>query len=100
MQIIIEIPNSKIPKQQDFIEIPLHFIDGTVCEAGGYGFNVLPKGHGRLIDADEAIKILKSLGNRDYRREKGTIKDAEKMLSYDGYIPTIIEADTESEDKK
>ncbi len=54
---------------------------------------LLPKGHGRLIDADEAIKKLKSLGNRDYRREKGTIQDAEKMLSYDGYTPTIIEAD-------
>ncbi len=51
----------------------------------------LPKHHGRLIDADETIKVLKSLGNRDYRREKGTIQDAEKMLSYDGYTPTIIE---------
>ena len=51
----------------------------------------LPKHHGRLIDADEAIKNLKSLGNRDYRREKGTIQDAEKMLSSDKYTPTIIE---------
>ena len=57
----------------------------------------LPKGHGRLIDADEAIKILKSLGNRDYRREKGTIQDAEKMLSSDKYTPTIIEEDEGSE---
>ena len=55
----------------------------------------LPEHHGRLIDADEAIKTLKSLGNRDYRREKGTIQEAEKMLSYDGYTPTIIEADKE-----
>ena len=55
----------------------------------------LPDGHGRLIDADEAIKTLKSLGNRDYRRNKGTIQEAEKMLSYDGYTPTIIEADKE-----
>jgi hypothetical protein len=55
----------------------------------------LPKGHGRLIDADETIKTLKSLGNRDYRREKGTIQEAEKMLSYDEYTPTILEADTE-----
>lgn len=53
----------------------------------------LPKCHGRLIDADEAIQVLKSLGNRDYRREKGTIQDAIKMLSYDEYTPTIIEAD-------
>lgn len=57
----------------------------------------LPKGHGRLIDADKAIKTLKSLGNRDYRRERGTIQEAEKMLSYDDYTPTIIEADKEEQ---
>ena len=77
MQIIIEIPNSEIPKQQDIIEIPLHFIDGTVCEAGGYGFYVLPKGHGRLIDADELdIKTITIVLKDD-------IENA----------PTIIEAD-------
>ena len=54
---------------------------------------VLPKGHGRLIDADEAIETLQSLGNRGYRREKGTIQEAIKMLSFDDYTPTIIEAD-------
>ena len=79
MRIIIEIPESDIPKQQDFIEIPLHFIHGEVCEAGGYGFYVLPKGHGRLIDAD-------SLWN------------AYHDLDYDFYealdlAETIIEAD-------
>ena len=57
----------------------------------------IPKCHGRLIDADEAIQVLKSLGNRDYRREKGTIQDAIKMLSYDEYTPTIIEADKRGE---
>lgn len=58
---------------------------------------VLPKRHGRLIDADEAIKTLKSLGNRNYRKEKGTIQEAEKMLSFDEYTPTIIEADKEGQ---
>ena len=58
----------------------------------------LQKHHGRLIDADKAIKTLKSLGNRDYRREKGTIQDAEKMLSSYKYAPTIIEADKEVQD--
>lgn len=56
---------------------------------------VLPKGHGRLIDADEAITTLKLLGNRDHRKEKGTIQEAEKMLSFDEYTPTIIDADKE-----
>ena len=52
MRLVIDIPESEIPKKQDIIEITLHFIDGKVCEAGGYGFVLLPKGHGRLIDAD------------------------------------------------
>lgn len=65
MQIVIEIPESEIPKQQDIIEIPLHFVDGKVCEAGGYGFDVLPKGHGRLIDAD-SMKTMKSIQSANF----------------------------------
>ena len=30
MHILIEIPESEIPKQQDIIEIPLHFIEGDM----------------------------------------------------------------------
>lgn len=43
----------------------------------------------RLIDADYTIDLLQSLGSRDYRREKGTIQDAIKMLSYEHYTPTV-----------
>lgn len=46
LELIIRIPKSEIPKQQCIIEIPLHFIDGTVCEAGGYEFDVLQKKRG------------------------------------------------------
>lgn len=46
--------------------------------------------HGRLVDADDTIVLLRSLGSRDYRREKGTIQDAIKMLSSDLYTPTVI----------
>lgn len=43
----------------------------------------------RLIDADATLDLLKSLGSRDYRRKKGTIADAMKMISYEEYTPTI-----------
>ena len=43
----------------------------------------------RLIDADAALGLLKSLGDRDYRRSKGTIAEAEKMLMHEEYTPTI-----------
>ena len=88
MHIVIEIPESEIPKHQEVIEIPLHFIDGKVCEAGGYGFVELPKGHGDLVDINEVIKSL-----FDYFHGKKTIGQC-----IDG-VYTIIESDTESEEK-
>lgn len=94
MQIVIEIPESEIPKKQGIIEIPLHFIDGTVCEAGGYGFDVLPKGHGRLIDA---CKLLKQSYRIDDSATLST-RDVINEEEIDNAL-TIIEADnTESEE--
>lgn len=93
MKIVIDIPESilntiqadEMISREQLAVLQVHILSGTP----------LPKGHGRLIDADEAIKTLKSLGNRDYRREKGTIQEAVKMLDFDEYTPTIIEADKE-----
>ena len=60
------------------------FIKGTKAVS-------IPK-HGRLIDADAYEQLLYSLDNRDYRREKGSIKDAIKFL-HSNYTPTIIPAE-------
>ena len=85
MQIVIEIPKSEIPKYQDIIEIPLHFIDGKVCEAGGYGFDVLPKGHGRIIDESQ-IRHIECHTEQDlYGNKIHYVKATD--------APTIIEAD-------
>ena len=43
----------------------------------------------RLIDANAAVELLRRIGSRDYRREKGTIMDAMKMLSSPAYTPTV-----------
>jgi len=88
MQIVIDITDYDREWITNGYYIP-NEINGKIAEAIING-TPLPEGHGRLIDADEAIKTLKSLGNRDYRREKGTIQEAEKMLSFDEYTPTII----------
>lgn len=48
--------------------------------------------HDRLIDAKAYEELLQGLGNRDYRREKGTIRDAIKFL-HPHYTPTVIEAE-------
>ena len=81
MHIVIEIPKSEIPKRQGIIDIPLHFIDGKVCEAGGYKFVELPKVHGDLFDINEVVKSL-----FDYFHKK------RQSDSIDG-VCTIIEAD-------
>ena len=57
MKIVIDIPNDEIPKKQEYMEIGLHFIDGTVCECT-YPFSVLPKGHGELIDKDAVLDMM------------------------------------------
>lgn len=47
----------------------------------------------RLIDADYAEKMLRSLGNRAFRRENGTIMDAIKMISNPSCTPTVDAAE-------
>lgn len=39
------------------------------------------------ISREKTLALLKSLGSRDYRREKGTIQDAIKMISSSAYTP-------------
>ena len=43
----IEIPDNDIPTGQSILDVSLHFIDGTVCEASGYGFEVLTEENAR-----------------------------------------------------
>ena len=93
MQIIIDIPESEIPKRQDIIEIPLHFIDGKVCEAGGYRFDVLPKGHGRIGDLSKIYDRLNDAQIEGTVEYKG-LGEAKQIICD---APTIIEADKESE---
>ena len=40
------------------------------------------------IEREATIKLLRSLGSRDYRREKGTIQEAIKMVSFPEYAPS------------
>ena len=83
MQTVIDIDDNLYTRLFDNGEIDA--VDMLkVCIAVRKGV-VIPKGHGRLIDANEVIKI------------------ANKTKDLHGAIwntPTIIEADTESEDKE
>lgn len=39
------------------------------------------------IEREKTVELLRSLGNREYCKEKGTIQDAIKMISCPEYTP-------------
>ena len=93
----IYLPNMEMPTS------PVLFCihpDGQVfadLEGGWREYNAIPvPPHGDLIDRDAYEKLLRGLGSRDYRREKGTICDAIKFL-HPHYAPVIIPASKEGE---
>ena len=64
------------------------FLTHIMLEWRGSEITVLPKGHGRLIDAD---KIFDALQFGDF----SSSDDLDEALMIVGTAPTIIEADSE-----
>ena len=59
-----------------------------LCQA--MDFAALEKGKTmakEYIEQEATIELLRSIGSRDYRREKGTIQEAIKMVSFSEYTP-------------
>ena len=44
-------------------------------------------GMAEYIEREATVELLRNLGSRDYRREKGTIQEAIKMVSFSEYTP-------------
>lgn len=60
---------------------------------------ILPKGHGRLIDADKLIKQLEMIANDEWNKQVGSSKGLEDAIDIVDDTPIIIEADNvESEE--
>ena len=55
----------------------------------------LPKGHGRLIDADALIKQLEAMANDEWNKHVGASKGLEDAIDIVDDAPTIIEAESE-----
>lgn len=96
MQIVIDIPEEEYEEIIYSEDCGLHRLTRAIAKG-----TVLPKGHGRLIDADE----LKSL-SYEVLVEDGNSNRADGLSSYNGLTeedielaPTIIEADKESEEE-
>jgi len=93
MQIVIEISDYDREFIKNAYSIPEEIRQKT-AEAIINGIT-LPKGHGDLVDRDLVLSELKSIGSRDYRREKGTICEAIKIVDW---VEEIITADKEDAD--
>ena len=88
MQIVIDIPKGCYETICDgFLNECINF----VTEAIKNGIP-LPKGHGRLIDA-ESMKRIDAI-------QRGNFNSIESIRAWIGIMPTVVEADEESEDKE
>ena len=93
MKIIIDLPEARYKDIQRIAEVQLernHFQTAEQIIANG---TPLPKGHGRLIDAREYENSI-----RKHYFDNSTVIRCTKIALDNA--PTIIEADTESEDKE
>ena len=84
MKIIIDIPEDRYKDIQRIASVQLEKYNFQTAEQIIANGTPLPKGHGRLVDADA---LYDQYAYADY--------DFDKTLEY---APTIIEADTESEE--
>lgn len=100
MQLVIDIPNSiyaNLPKIVNGSIASKRILD---CVKNG---TPLPKGHGRLVDADK-LKMELERGIRAGNYEEGYekyahINDMDDCIDAVVYADTIIEADKESENE-
>ena len=104
MQIVIDIDEKRFRDIQRISTVQLKRRTPTLEQVIANGI-LLPKGHGRLIDADVLISGIKDLKksqwykdntNFAYLPRKEAVAIIEEIII--GDAPTIIEADKEAED--
>ena len=95
MQIVIDIPEGAY---EEICRAKFPIQDGYRLVSWIKGGTPLPKGHGRLIDADEFHHTLEDMPIRDNDKWFNWLQ---KVCNRLAEAPTIIEADkAESEDKE
>ena len=99
MQIVIDIPEDVIESAQSSPNYYPTYNFEKIWRAIANG-TPLPKGHGRLIDADKANKKMQYYHDDCEKTSVYTRLGFETAMNVVNDAPTIIEADTESEDKE
>lgn len=95
MQIVIDISDERFRDIRRIAEVQTerkHFKTAEQIIANG---TPLPKGHGKLFDVNDILDRI-GLEDNDANREEN-VGEIITLEDFD-YIPTIIPADTESED--
>ena len=99
MQIVIDISEERFRNIQRIAEVQResnHFKTAEQIVADG---TPLPKGHGRLIDAD-ALNIRMEQRMDEIGDDESIWESSNVVTALNMFAPTIIEADAESEDKE
>jgi hypothetical protein len=85
---------------QIIIDIPKHYYENIkkelpICLTEEQVVTILPRGHGRLIDAGEYVDVLNNAQIEGLNTYEGLGRAKELLIE----AHTIIEADKESEDE-
>lgn len=97
MQIIIDIPKDDYYDILQYAELKVNTEFENLMIVAIKKGTPLPKGHGDLIDVNDLLDRI-GLEDNDSNREEN-VGEIITLEDFD-FIPTIIEADAESEDKE
>lgn len=98
MKIVIDIPEevyNNIKSNEEIITYVTKDGGGSRALHGSLAIingTILPKGHGRLIDADELIKQLEVYADDEWNGQVGSSKGLEDAIDIVDDAPTIIKA--------
>lgn len=92
MKIVIDVPEKVYNRFCRCCRFPDEVEEAIIAISDG---TLLPKGHGRLIDADELIKQLEVMANDEWNKQVGSSKGLEEVIDIVDDISPIIEADKE-----
>lgn len=98
IELIIKIPEEMYKWAYDVNKFSNDYGMGDFIDLIKNGI-LLPKGHGRLIDADELTKQLETVASDDWNKQVGASKGLEDAIDIVDDAQAIIEADkAESEE--
>ncbi len=95
IELVIKIPEEDyegLKRKDKFNDMYVNYYEKLIVHG-----TPLPKGHGRLIDADELIKQLEVTANIEWNQQVGSSKGLRDAIDIADDAPIIVVEDKESE---